>query len=329
VSRTKEDCLESEKEYGSTGETQKMVAAKDYPAEYFAASALAAAINYPLWRASAVGQSGFVVQNLHVVGIRLPQALSTYVYGFLPPYKGLVATVGGMTYARAAIFWGSDYGREVLLSHGYNESVSMVAPPLVVSTIVQITNQPLIRATITLQDPAPQKELRNVMHAIRYLYKNFGVAGLWHGTTVGLFKTVPKYITAVVVKDYMEEHLPQADPSSPTYHYDRLERSAIKSATAGIIGAALTNPLDVIRNEMFKTHHKMVRTVRDLQAEMGWSWMGRGLGKNMVAVAIPIACTIFFTDAFIQWSAPRFHNEGLTKEELMKRKITLPVQPTN
>lgn len=284
-----------------------MVAAKDYPVEYFAASAFAAAINYPLWRASAMGQSGFVVRNLQVASIRLPHFVSTYVYGFLPPYKGLVATVGGMTYARAAIFWGSDYGRDVLRQHGYNETIATVAPPLVVSTIVQITNQPLIRATITLQDPHPEKELRNVGHAIRYLYKTRGVQGLWHGTNVGLFKTVPKYITAVVVKDYMEEHLPQADPNSPTYNYDRLERSAVKSATAGIIGAALTNPLDVIRNEMFKTHHGMTQTIRDLQAEMGWNWMARGLGKNMVAVAIPIACTIFFTDAFIQWSAPRYH----------------------
>jgi hypothetical protein len=282
-----------------------MVAAKDYPVEYFAASALAAAINYPLWRASAVGQSGFVVESLRIASIRLPQAVSTYVYGFMPPYKGLIATVGGMTYARAAIFWGSDYGRDVLRAYGYNESVATVAPPLVVSTIVQVTNQPLIRATITLQDPQPQKELRNVAHAIRYLYKTRGVQGLWHGTGVGLFKTVPKYITAVVVKDYMEEHLPQPDPDSPTIHYDRLERSAIKSATAGIIGAALTNPLDVIRNEMFKTHHNMTRTIKDLQHEMGWSWMARGLGKNMVAVAIPVACTIFFTDAFIQWSAQR------------------------
>lgn len=278
------------------------MAAKDHPIPYFAASALAATINYPLWRASAVGQSGFVVRNLQVASIRLPQAVSTYVYGFMPPYKGLAATVGGMTYARACIFWGSDYGRDRLRQAGYGDSVSTVAPPLVVSTVVQVINQPIIRATITLQDPHPTRELRNVTAALRHIYGERGVAGLWHGTTVGLFKTVPKYVTAVVVKDYMEEHLPQADPASPTYKYDRLERSAVKSATAGIIGAALTNPLDVIRNEMFKTHHGMTRTVRDLQAEMGWSWTTRGLGKNMVAVAIPIACTIFFTDAFIQMS---------------------------
>lgn len=48
------------------------------------------------------------------------------------------------------------------------------------------------------------------------------------------------------MKDYMEDVLPVADP------YDRyavMKRSAIKSVAAGIAGAALTNPLDVIRNE--------------------------------------------------------------------------------
>lgn len=47
---------------------------KDYPREYLIASALAATINYPLWRASAIGQSGFVVES-----VRIPAALSPYV----------------------------------------------------------------------------------------------------------------------------------------------------------------------------------------------------------------------------------------------------------
>lgn len=45
----------------------------------------------------------------------------------------------------------------------------------------------------------------------------------------------------------MEDHLPKPDPSSSTYESDRLWRSAAKSAVAGVAGAALTNPLDVIR----------------------------------------------------------------------------------
>ena len=33
--------------------------AKEYPLEYFSAAAMAATINYPLWRASAIGQAGW------------------------------------------------------------------------------------------------------------------------------------------------------------------------------------------------------------------------------------------------------------------------------
>ncbi|MFX6846205.1 hypothetical protein ABTH17_19160, partial [Acinetobacter baumannii] len=66
------------------------------------------------------------------------------------------------------------------------------------------------------------------------------------GLTPAVLKTVPKYIVAVAVKDYMEENLPAADPTKKS---DVMLRSAIKSMTAGVAGAALTNPLDVIRNE--------------------------------------------------------------------------------
>ena len=37
------------------------------------------------------------------------------------------------------------------------------------------------------------------------------VLGLWHGVSAGILKTVPKYITAIVVKDFMDEHLPYGD----------------------------------------------------------------------------------------------------------------------
>jgi hypothetical protein len=86
-----------------------------------------------------------------------------------------------------------------------------------------------------------------VAAAVRHIYANHGWAGLWHGTSAGILKTVPKYSTAVIVKDSMEEWLPAADPTSASYNQDRLWRSAAKSAAAGIAGAALTNPLDVIR----------------------------------------------------------------------------------
>jgi hypothetical protein len=46
----------------------------------------------------------------------------------------------------------------------------------------------------------------------------------------------------------------------------------------------LTNPLDVIRNEMFKTNLGMRVTIRHLWEDMGWKFLARGLGKNMIAV---------------------------------------------
>jgi len=275
-------------------------AAKQYPKQYFAASALASALGYPLWRAAAIGQSGFQMHSLSVGGMTVPQAVTPYVYGFLPPYKGMVATVFGMTWARAAIFWMSDYGHDVLLKQGYSLSTATVLPPLAVSAMVQIVNQPIVRSTVTLQDP--KYNLPNVFASMRQIYTTHGIQGLWHGTTAGILKTVPKYVTAIAIKDLMEDTLPQVDPSSPTYYSDRFWRSVAKSATAGIAGAALTNPLDVIRNEQFKTHAGLRSTIQSLWSEMGFMFMARGLGKNMVAVAMPVGMTIFFTDTFVQLS---------------------------
>ena len=274
--------------------------AKEYPAQYFGASALAATINYPLWRSAAIGQSGFRVATMNVGSLTVPHALAPYIYGFLPPYKGMVATVCGMTYARAAIFWMSDYGRELLLKRGYSDATATLVPPLVVSTVVQVVNQPIVRSTVTLQDP--KYNLPNVVASLRHIYATHGVAGLWHGTSAAVLKTVPKYCIAIAVKDYMEQVLKQPDPTSPTYETDRLWRSAIKSGAAGIAGAALTNPLDVIRNEQFKTNLGLRATVRHLWNDMGIRFATRGLAKNMIAVAMPVGCTIFFTDAFIQWT---------------------------
>ena len=101
----------------------------------------------------------------------------------------------------------------------------------------------------------------------------------------------------------MEHKLPQSDTQSPTYQTDKLLRSAFKSATAGLAGAILTNPFDVIRNEMFKSNLSLVSTVNSLVDELGWRFILRGMGKNMIAVSIPVASTIFFTDALIQLSS--------------------------
>jgi len=272
--------------------------AKDHPMAYFSASALAAAINYPLWRASAIGQSGFRMTSMVIGGQTIPSSVTAWLHAFAPPYKGMVPTVFGMTWARAAIFWGSDYGRHVMRQHGYSDSTATVVPPLLVSTFVQYVNMPIVRATVTLQDPkcaAP-----NVFVSLRDIYRSHGVPGLWHGTTAGVAKTVPKYCIAVIIKDFMEDWLQRPDPTSPTYDSDLLWRSAYKSSAAGLAGAALTNPLDVIRNEMFKTNLGMTQTIRNLHAEMGYAYFTRGLGKNLIAVAMPVACTIFLTDAFVE-----------------------------
>lgn len=162
----------------------------------------------------------------------------------MPPYKGVMATMAGMAWARASIFYGSDMGKAAMLNAGFNGVLSQTIPPLVISTMVQIINQPLVRSTITIQNPSC--EIPNVSQAIIHIYKTRGLGALWHGVSAGIFKTVPKYITAVAVKDYMENILPLADPFDKS---QVLTRAAIKSVTAGVAGAVLTNPLDVIRNE--------------------------------------------------------------------------------
>ncbi len=150
----------------------------------------------------------------------------------------------GMTWARAAIFFCSDVGKEFMLNNGANHAMAQTIPPFLISTLVQIVNMPLVRASITIQNP--KSDLNSVTQALIYIYKTRGLSGLWHGVSAGIIKTVPKYITAVAVKDYMEEILPKCDPHDKN---EVVKRSAIKSVTAGIAGAALTNPVDVVRNE--------------------------------------------------------------------------------
>jgi hypothetical protein len=196
-----------------------------------------------------------------------------------------------MAWARAAIFYGSAVGKEELLRRGASSAVAAVVPPLCVSTIVQIINMPIIRASITLQDP--QTPWRSTYDALSGLHRTKGVRGLWHGTSAGIIKTVPKYVTAVVVKDLVADLLPE-----PATHNHVLLHSAIKSVTAGVCGAVLTNPADVLRNEMFRTDRSLRETARRLHRIDGVRWFWRGCDKNLVAVAIPIALTIFLSDVF-------------------------------
>ncbi|EWM28919.1 hypothetical protein Naga_100441g1 [Nannochloropsis gaditana] len=109
-------------------------------------------------------------------------------------------------------------------------------------------------------------------------------------------KTVPKYMTAVVVKDKMEEWLDPVPENADNARSLLVQRSAIKAVTAGLAGAVLTNPLDVVRNECFKREQSLGPTLRGLVEEEGARFLWRGMGKNVVAVTIPVAATIFLAD---------------------------------
>jgi hypothetical protein len=253
---------------------------------HFAASLVAAFVNYPLWRASAVAQSGFKVQGEGVLG--------KYVAAFKPPWRGVGWVLGGMTWARASIFYGSDAGKQMLSAAGAPPALAMVAPPLVISTLVQVANQPIIRASITIQDPNSQ--WRTVGAAMHGISESRGMGALWHGTSAGILKTVPKYCVAVFVKDAMEQWLPKPGPDSPRSE-TRL-RSAKKAVAAGVAGATITNPFDIMRNEMFKTDESLSQVCTRLTREQGARWLWRGVDKNLVSVAIPIAMTLYLTDFF-------------------------------
>lgn len=257
---------------------------------HFSASGMAAIINFPLWRAAAIAQSGFQLKGKTVVS-RYLEAISPATM----PYRGVAATMFGMTWARGFIFYGSDKGKHWLHEKGVSGPLAQTIPPLVISTFVQVANMPLVRSTVTIQDPS--SNFNTVRASLVHIYQTRGVDGLFHGLSAGILKTVPKYITAVVVKDYMEDNLPE-----PSYFGQGktgvLTRSGVKAVAAGLAGAVLTNPLDVLRNEMFKTDLGLSATYRKLMTEQGLAFMFRGMAPNCTAVAIPIAVTIFFTDVF-------------------------------
>lgn len=267
----------------------------DFPL-HLTAAGFAAILNFPLWRASAIAQSGYKIEGSNFM-VRYYKAVVQ------PPYRGVIATMLGMTWARGFIFYGSDVGKDILINLGVPTPFSQTLPPLIIGTFVQFVNMPLVRSTITIQNPS--SDLKNVREALVYIYKNKGVSGLFHGLSAGIMKTVPKYVTAVVVKDYMEDNLPKVDSNDKA---GLMYRSAIKSVSAGIAGAVLTNPLDVIRNEMFKTDLSLLETTKNLYKETGLSFLKRGIASNTTAVAIPIAVTIFTTDLLVRWKYPERNN---------------------
>jgi len=150
----------------------------------------------------------------------------------------------GMTWARAAVLCGSEIGKEHMIKLGYYGPIAQTIPPLVIGTLVQVINMPLVRAAVTIQDPC--SPLNTVTEALIHIYKHKGISGLWHGVSAGVMKTVPKFGLAIAVKDYMEESLPRVEKGDKR---GNMIRSAVKSVAAGIAGAVVTNPIGVLRNE--------------------------------------------------------------------------------
>jgi len=259
------------------------------PIPYLAAAGVSAFAFFPFWKAAAIGQSGY-----HVEGAGYWQK---YLEAMKPPWRGSVVVIGGMTWARAAIFYGSDVGSQYMKSQGFGTGLAATVPSLLMSAFAQTVNQPFVRSSIMLQNPAEElasKTFPNVA-MLKHLQATKGISSWFTGLDAAILKTAPKYMVAVVIKDYMGELLAPVDPKDKTAV---LMKQAKIAVTAGVAGAVLTNPLDVVRNEMFKTEEGMIPCAMRMSKETGMSWLGRGMQKNYVAVALPIASTIFLTDRF-------------------------------
>ena len=238
-----------------------------------------------------------------------------------------------MTWSRSFIFYGSDIGKRGMMKMGYNGSITSVIPALCLSGMAQCINNPIFRATIILQDPKCQ--MKNVPESLTYIYKKGGIRGLWHGTSAGIMKTAPKYASAVLVKDLVEDLLIKREQKTDKHNkntdtpliterkakelrkddqglsrnnninetfnpekkrFRRLQRASIKSIAAGLAGAMITNPFDVIRADMFKSDRKFSNSFRYLWKTHGIFFVIRGLDKNMVAVTVPVTITLFVAD---------------------------------
>ena len=91
---------------------------------------------------------------------------------FGPPYKGVAATIFGMSWARAAIFYCSDTGKDRLLQLGASMPVASTLPAIGIAAFVQVANQPIVRATIQLQDPSSTQP--NVLKQLVHLGRTRG-----------------------------------------------------------------------------------------------------------------------------------------------------------
>jgi hypothetical protein len=56
-----------------------------------------------------------------------------------------------------------------------------------------------------------------------------------------------------------------------------VRRSALKAVAAGLAGAVLTNPLDVLRNECFKREQPVGQALKGLYRDEGLAFMHRSV----------------------------------------------------
>ena len=77
----------------------------------------------------------------------------------------------------------------------------------------------------------------------------------------------------------MEEWLDPVPADAENPRSLLVQRAALKAVTAGLAGAVLTNPLDVVRNECFKREQSLGPTLRGLMEEEGARFLWRGMGK--------------------------------------------------
>ena len=260
----------------------------DLPIAHFSGAAIAALLNFPLWRYATMAQAKYEVAGV---------GRATWGALLGPPYRGVAGIVGGMTVARGGIFLLSDVGTKALRRRGVEGPAAVLLPPLAASAVVQVLKQPIVRGGVMLQNPTNPSG--TLLGTLRLLAATRGPRSLWHGTSAGLLKTAPKYCVAIAAKDALEGRLPPA-----TTHGDALVRDAVKASAAATAGALLTNPLDVLRNEMFKTDLPFFRTLAYLNAHHA-NWVFRGARQNLLAVAVPVASTIFFTDQLKRHLAER------------------------
>merc|ERR1712241_1423722 len=126
-----------------------------------------------------------------------------------------------------------------------------------------------------------------------HLCRTKGLRSWWLGVSLGVMRTAPKYAAAVSVRNIMEQWLTPADKSDRAA---TLIRSAKKSVVAGMASAVLTNPWDVMRNEMFARDERLSTCFRRLCSSEGCRWLLRGCEQNLISNAVPIAITVFPTD---------------------------------